>query len=86
MIILSDKELEKKNTNNLLFIKRKLNPIIQGIDYCFDCKEYKQYCGHPSEINLWEKEHIDYFDRIKKILKTREHVERNKDKGKRKVK
>lgn len=88
MTILTDKELEKKNTKNLLYIKRKLMPIVQSIGYCDMCKDFccGDYCyagGSVVQPNTWEIAHQDYMGRIKKILATREHIARNKTKGKR---
>ena len=80
MIILRDEELEKKNTKNLLYIKRKLMHTVQAIGYCPDCGEH---CGYADPPTSWEKEHEDYLMRIKKILATREHINRDKKKGKR---
>ena len=77
MTILTDDQLEKKNTKNLLYIKRKISSQIYSIGYCDTCGEIWG-CILDDEQDKKEK---DYLERIKKILSTREHITRDKNKG-----
>lgn len=71
MIILDDSQLNKKNTKNLLYILRKLRPLVFGISLC-SCGS--RGCNQNSEKVDINGKYENYYNDIKFILKNREHI------------
>ena len=81
--ILSPEQLERKNTKNLLFIlkaARRAEISFRHTQFCTDCYEYHDFKDPAEEIEYKAmlKKHEDYFESIKSLLASREHVERVK--------
>lgn len=71
--MLTFEQLEKLSTKRLLAYKRKhYSHKLFPEDHVVDCSCY--FCDFEKD-NI--KEHNDELEQIKKILSTREHVERN---------
>jgi hypothetical protein len=75
MVILPKDILEKKNTKNLLYIRRKLNALISGRRCCNLCWEY---IGDDWENDVGKhlSAYQEYLKTIKEILVTRPNISR----------